>query len=260
MERSVWYTLRFTAIVGVVASTIVATTAVVLSSRQEANRLLDQERNVLEVGGLSTTGERLSRAEVAQRSEGRIRPLVIELATGGVASDIDPATFDQRRASQDPERSRRALKNAAGVARVPDHALIYHVIREGDVEALVLPFEGVGLWSTIYGFIALSADLSTVRGITFYDHAETAGLGALISDPDWRALWVGRRIFGPDWLPRLRVVKGRVGSPDASPYEVDGLSGATLTGNGVTEALHFWLGPQAFGPYLARYRAERGIQ
>jgi Na+-transporting NADH:ubiquinone oxidoreductase subunit C len=259
VERSVAYTLRFAAIVGVVASGIVATSAVVLSSRQEANRLLDQRRKVLDVVGLGTPDERLSRADVTARFEENIRAVVIELETGEVARDIDPLTFDQRRASQDPARSRPAPDNAAGVSRIPHHILVYELVRDDDVDALVLPFEGVGLWSTIYGFIALSADLSVVRGITFYEHAETAGLGALISDPEWRALWEGRRVFGDDWEPRLRVVKGRAAPPEESPYEVDGLSGATLTGSGVTEALHFWLGEPVLGAYLERYREEREI-
>jgi Na+-transporting NADH:ubiquinone oxidoreductase subunit C len=259
VERSVGYTLRFAAIVGVVASTLIATVAVVLNSRQEANRLLDQRRKVLDVVGLSTPDERLSRVQVARRFEDNIRSVVIELETGEVAPDIDPATFDQRRASRDPERSRPAPDNAAGVSRLPNHVLIYNVVRGDDITALVLPFEGVGLWSTIYGFIALNADLSTVRGITFYEHAETAGLGAQISDPEWRALWNGRRMFAADWEPRLRVIKGRAGPAEESPYEVDGVSGATLTGTGVTEALHFWLGESALGTYLERYREERGI-
>lgn len=259
MERSVAYTLRFAAIVAVVASTAVATTAVVLSSRQEANRLFDQRRKVLEAAGLSAPGERLSRAAVTRSFEENIRAVVVDLRTGEVADDIDATSFDQRGASRDPETSRPAPDNDAGVSRVPDHALVYHVVRDDEIDALVLPFEGVGLWSTMYGFVALSADLSTVRGITFYEHAETAGLGALISEPEWRELWVGRRIFDEEWEPRLRVIKGRAPSPDESPYEVDGLAGATLTGNGVTAALHFWLGDAGLGTYLDRYREERGI-
>lgn len=259
MERSVAYTLRFAAIVAVVASAVVATTAVVLSSRQQDNRLLDQRRKVLEATGLSAPGERLTRAQVTRAFEDNVRAVVVDLRSGEVAEAVDPGSFDQRRASTDPDASRPAPPNDAGVSRVPNHALVYHVVREGDVEQLVLPFQGVGLWSTMYGFVALSADLSSVRGITFYEHAETAGLGALISEREWTALWVGRRVFDAEWQPRLRVIKGPAGSPDEAPYEVDGLAGATLTGNGVTAALHFWLGDGGLGAYLERYRAERGI-
>jgi Na+-transporting NADH:ubiquinone oxidoreductase subunit C len=259
VERSVSYTLRFAAIVAAVASFVVATVAVSLEARQEANRVLDRRRHVLEVVGLSQPGETLSRAEVARRFEENIRPLVVELRTGEVAEELEAEALDQRRASRDPEQSRPAPPNAAGISRLPRHVIVHQLVRDGTVEALVLPFEGLGLWSTMYGYLALSGDLATVRGITFYEHAETAGLGALVSDPDWRALWEGKRVFDEEGRPRIRVIKGRVGTSTGAAYEVDGLSGATLTGNGVTAALHFWLGEDILGPYLARYRAERGI-
>ncbi|HSH74629.1 MAG TPA: NADH:ubiquinone reductase (Na(+)-transporting) subunit C, partial [Longimicrobiales bacterium] len=237
MERSASYTLRFAAIVGVVASSVVGTAAVVLASRQEENRLLDRRARVLDVAGLAVPGERLSRAEVTRRFEQSVRPVVVELATGEAVSEGDPSTFDQRRAARDPLTSRLAPANTAGVSRLPERVLVFHVIRDGALDALVLPFEGVGLWSTMYGYVALSADLSRVLGITFYEHAETAGLGAQVSDPEWRALWVGRRMFDDDGEPALRVVKGRAPPADEAPLEVDGISGATLTGNGVTRAL-----------------------
>ena len=259
MERSAAYTLRFAAIVGVIASTVVATTAVALNSRQQENRLLDRRLKVLDVVGLVAPGERPSRAEITQRFDESIRTLVIEMETGADAPAIDPAAYDQRRASQDPASSRVAPANPARVSRLPRYALVYHFVRDGELDALVLPFEGVGLWSTMYGFIALGADLSSVRGVTFFEHAETAGLGARISEPGWRALWEGRSVFDDEWTPRLRVIKGPAPPAEESPFEVDGISGATLTGNGVTEALHFWLGDRGLGPYLARYRAERGI-
>lgn len=259
MERSTLYTLGFAAIVAVVASATVALAAVVLEDRQEANRLLDRRRHVLEVAGLTEPGESLAAEEVMRRFDANVRPLVVELGSGEITSEPSPDGFDQRRAARDPERSSAAPSNAAGVSRLPDHVIVYHLVRDGEVDAVVLPFEGLGLWSTMYGYIALSGDLRTVRGITFYEQAETAGLGALVSDPEWRARWVGRRLFDERWRPALRVIKGAAGEPVDSPFEVDGLSGATLTGNGVTHALHFWLGEEVLGPYLARYRASRGI-
>ena len=177
MERSVAYTLRFATAVAVVASASVAAASALLAERQEANRLLDRRRHVLEVVGLSVPGERLPREEVTTRFQAHVQPVVIELQTGEVAEDIDPEDFDQRRASRDPARSHPAPPNMVGIARLPDHVLAYHLVVDGQVDGLVLPFEGLGLWSTLYGYLALSGDLSTVRGITFYEHAETAGLG-----------------------------------------------------------------------------------
>ncbi|MDH3732934.1 MAG: Na(+)-translocating NADH-quinone reductase subunit C [Gemmatimonadota bacterium] len=259
MPRSVGYTVRFAAGVSIVASVLVAGSAVLLRDRQDANRLLDRRRKVLEVAGLVDAGERLTGDVVTRRFEADIRTIVIELATGEPAPEIDPVGFDQRAASRDPVRSRPAPENSAGVTRLPDHAVVYHVIRQSDIEALLVPIEGKGLWGTMYGYLALSSDLETVRGITFYEHRETPGLGSGIEDSDWQVGWVGRRPFDDEWKPRLEVIKGPAGPPDAAPYEIDGLSGATLTGRGVTNLIRFWLGPDGFGAYLERYRGEAGI-
>jgi Na+-transporting NADH:ubiquinone oxidoreductase subunit C len=136
-------------------------------------------------------------------------------------------------------------------------ALIF-VLRDGDrTEGLVLPVEGYGLWSTLYGYLALEADANTIRGITFYEHGETAGLGGEVDNPRWKALWPGRRAFDENGELRIRVKKGAAGPPDRDPYQVDGLSGATLTTNGVTHLIHFWLGENGFGRYLDEYRRAR---
>ena len=123
------------------------------------------------------------------------------------------------------------------------------------LELVVLPVEGLGLWSTLYGFIALDADLETVRGLSFYEHGETPGLGGEVDNPRWKALWPGRKVLA-DAEPRIEVVRGRAGSTDEDPYRVDGLAGATMTGRGVTNLLRFWLGEEGFRPYFERLRIE----
>ncbi len=232
MQHSPAYTLRFAATISVVASIIVATLSVALKDRQERNRLLDVQRKVIDVSGL------------------------VRVA-GLVAPEIDVTAFDQRRASHDPATSTTAPDNKAGLTRLPDNAIVYHVMSGDDVSGLILPIEGSGMWGTVYGFIALSSDLRTIQGITFYEHKETPGLGGEIENPGWRALWEGRRAFDDDWIPQIRVIKGPAGSVDDAPFEVDGLAGATITGRGITNLVQFWLGPQGFGPYLERFRTER---
>ena len=98
-----------------------------------------------------------------------------------------------------------------------------------DIESLVLPIEGYGLWKFLYGFIAIEDDLNTVRGITFYEHGETPGLGGEVDNPRWKARWVGQKVFGDDGEPKIEVIKGFAPPPAEAPYEVDGLSGATIT-------------------------------
>ena len=258
MQGSVGYNLGFAAAVCLVCAVVVSSAAVALADRQARNAALDRQRNVLLAAGLADDGERLDAEAVAARSAA-VTPVVVTLATGGVAEDVDPAVFDQRAASIDADRSAPAPDNVAGIQRLPREALVYEARDEaGRLDLVVLPVEGLGLWGTLYGFVALEGDLRTVRGLTFYEHKETPGLGGEVDNPRWKALWPGRLAFDADRSPAIGVVKGPAGSVDEAPYAVDGLSGATITSRGVTNLLRFWLGPDGFGPYLARLRGEGG--
>jgi Na+-transporting NADH:ubiquinone oxidoreductase subunit C len=259
MQTSPLKTILFAGAVCIVCSIFVASSAVALRDRQEENRLLDLRSKVLLVADLAEPRERIAREEINRRFEENLTARVIDLATGEYADEIDPVSFDQRAATQDPARSEIAPSNAAKVSRLPHHALVYQLLDGDQVQRLILPIQGYGLWSTLYGFIALSADLQTIEGITFYEHGETAGLGGEVDNPNWQALWPGRQAFDENWQPRIQVIKGVAGSPERDPYRVDGLAGATITSRGVTNLVHFWLGEQGFGPYLERFRAEGGI-
>lgn len=248
----------FAALVCVVCSLFVSSTAVTLKPRQKANETLDRQKKVLEVAGLLKPGEKISNDEITKRFADSIKPRVIVLKTGEYEEDVDATTFDQRKAAADPQMSEAAPENKSRIRRLPDDALIYHIEKDGQIRGLILPIEGYGLWGTLYGYIALSADTNTVIGITYYEHKETPGLGGEVDNPTWKALWHGRKAFGEDGKVALHVKKGPAGPPDSDPYQVDGLSGATFTSRGVTNMLGFWLGPEGFGPYLEKFRAERG--
>ncbi len=130
---------------------------------------------------------------------------------------------------------------------------IYLEKSDGAVKQIILPISGPGLWSTMRGYLAVAPDGNTVKGIRFYEHGETPGLGDQIDKEDWRALWVGKRIFDDSNSPRIEVVRGLALQDDSNPnaiHQIDGLSGATLTGNGVTKLVQHWMGPEGFGPYL----------
>ena len=256
--HSTRHTILFTLLLCIVFSLAVSAVSVALHERQQENRRLDRIRNVLLVAGLLERGERPSREELAQRFEANLVPRLVELRSGRYVEGADAMAFDQRRAAADPARSRQAPENRAKVRRVPDEALVYLLAPAGELEGIVLPVEGYGLWSTMYGYLALEADARTIRGLTFYEHGETAGLGGEVDNPRWKALWPGRLAFDAQSAPRIAVVKGRAGPPAEDPYRVDGLSGATLTSNGVTHLLQFWLGEYAFGPYLAEQRRQAG--
>jgi len=133
---------------------------------------------------------------------------------------------------------------------------IYLARENGELAQIILPISGPGLWSTMRGYLSLAPDGNTVKGIRFYEHGETPGLGDQIDKADWRELWVGKRLYGDDNVPRIEVIRGfvqREGNPNVM-YQIDGLSGATLTGNGVTKLVRHWTGPEGFGPYLETYQ------
>lgn len=124
---------------------------------------------------------------------------------------------------------------------------------------LVLPISGKGLWGTLYGYLAVGADTNTIRGITYYNHKETPGLGGEVDNPVWKSLWPDRKIYDSDWNVAIKVIKGAADSPESDPYHVNGLSGATITSRGVTNMLQFWLGEKGFGPYLKAFRENGSV-
>lgn len=253
---SLVYTFGFAAAVCLVCAIVVASTAVSLRPLQERNQRVDRLSKVLQVAGLMEHDERLSPDEVVERFERHIVPRVIDLKTGEYDDAVDASTYDQRKAAKEPDESRAAAPNDARVFRVPNYGLVYHVVEDDSIKALILPIQGYGLWSTMYGYIALEQDAETIAGITFYEHGETPGLGGEIENPRWQALWQGRRAFDENGDVKVQVIKGSAGPAQSDPYRVDGLSGATITSRGVSATLAYWLGPDAFGPYLDVYRAQ----
>lgn len=254
MSHSNGYIIGFAAAICFVCSIFVAGSAVALKDRQEVNKLLDKQKNVLSVSGHMP--EDTSGLSVRSTYDQYIRPKIVDLQTGQYIEGVEPSTFDQREARDTPELSRAApTGNAAKVLRVPNSGLVFHVVSGDKIEAIILPIEGKGLWSTLYGFLALAPDGSTIKGLTFYDHAETPGLGGEVDNPRWKGLWVGRRAFNDQGKVAIKVIKGAAGPVESDPHHVDGLSGATITARGVTASLNFWLGENGWGPYLDRVRA-----
>ena len=258
MQHSPGYIIGFTAVVCLVCAVFVAGSAVSLKEHQDANIVLDRQKKVLIVSGLMGEKEKLTAAEITALFKERITPRAVTLASGRYDDQIDAATYNQRKAAKDPARSKEAAPNAAKVRRVPTVGLVFQVRSSaGAVEAIIIPIEGMGLWSTLYGYLALGPDTRTIKGITFYEHGETPGLGGEVDNARWKSRWKGRLAFDERWVPSIGVVKGMAGSVEDDPYRVDGLSGATITSRGVDSLVKYWLGDSGFGPYLAMVRAEQ---
>ncbi|MEL6544175.1 MAG: Na(+)-translocating NADH-quinone reductase subunit C [Myxococcota bacterium] len=256
--NSVGYIVGFAIAVCLACAVLVAAAAVALKPMQDKNARVDRLSKVLGVAGLISDDETLTDEEVFARFEKNIEAKIVTMKTGEYDTTIDASDYDQRKASKDPATSFKAPDNPAKVFRLPNHALVYQVKKEGAVDQLILPIQGYGLWSTLYGYLAMKSDAQTITGITFYEHGETPGLGGEVENPRWQAKWNGRKAFAQDGTVQIEVVKGAAGNAEQDPYKVDGLSGATITSRGVTNTLDFWLGENGFGPYLEKVRKEGG--
>lgn len=260
VRDSVPYTIAFAAVVCVVCALAVSFAAVGLQPRQEANARAYMQKNVLIAAGLLQHGEQVSDAEVRRLLAERVEVRLLDFSTARLlpADQMDAMGFDQRRARNDPATSRPAPPNRAGIQRLPNQGQVFFVKTGGRVDQVVLAVEGLGMWGTIYGFVALATDGKTIRGLTFYDQKETPGLGAEIASPGWLELWRGRHGFDEKGQPAIAVVKGAAGPPETDPLRVDGLSGATITSNAITHLMQFWFSEHGYGRWLESFRNEFG--
>ncbi len=232
-----------------VCSLLVSGAAVVLKEEQQVNKVADIRRSILSAAGLVKEGEQV---DINALYDEKIDARVIDLKTGEFVSDVEAAKFDQRQAARNPGSSEKLSKDQdiASIKRLEHHAKVYLVQNNGQLQSVILPVRGYGLFSTLHGFVALKADTQTVTGLKFYEHGETPGLGAEIENPAWIAKWPGKKVLGDDYQPVIKLVK--TGASNDS--EVDALSGATYTSRGVENLLTFWLGKDGFGPFLKKIR------
>lgn len=235
----------------VVCSVVVSAFAVGLREAQQRNKTEDMQRNILVAAG-AYDPERTVAEQFAN-----VDKQLVDLATGevvGPEAGVDPETYDQRKAAGDAGLSVAIppSEDIAGIKRREKYAFVYRILAEdGSVSQYVFPIYGKGLWSTLYGFIALASDLDTVTGITFYQHAETPGLGGEVDNPRWKALWEGKEAY-EDGEVALRVVKGEAHDRE---HHIDGMSGATITSRGVSNLVQYWLGERGFGSYVEKQKA-----
>jgi Na+-transporting NADH:ubiquinone oxidoreductase subunit C len=253
-----------------VGAVLVSGSAVILKPLQVSNKAADEKVNILEVVGM------LDEKTNVEQAFKQFEPKLVDLETGNYVTDIDAAGFNQRKAAKDPALSQEipADKDIAKIGRKSKYAKVY-LVKEGDkVKAVILPVSGYGLWSTMHGYMALEGDGQTVIGLNLFDQAETPGLGGEVVNPKWKALWKGKKVYkesseaGQEFFkkdhtevgePILALVKGTVdpARPGAA-HQVDGLAGATLTSNGVSNLVRYWMSSEGFAPYLAKLRSQRG--
>lgn len=235
-----------------VCAVLVSMAAVALKPLQHANKAFDMKQNILDVAGLLNADTNVEDTFAEQ-----IEAKLVDMETGNYVDKLDVESYDQRKAAKDPAQSIEIpkKKDIASIKRKAKVAKVY-LVKEGDtIKSIILPVHGYGLWSTMYGFLALNADGQTVQSINFYDQAETPGLGGEVVNPHWRALWKDKKVYAESGDVALGLIKGNVDPTKAdSAYKVDGLAGATLTSAGVTNLIRYWMSNEGFAPYLAKVR------
>lgn len=244
--------LRFAFIICLIASIVVSAVAQSLKQLQDENKELDKQKNILIAAGLMGEKQKHDKEKMASLFSS-IKVEAVNLDTGEVVDGVDVVSYDQRRAGRDAKLSKPldSGEDIALIKRRENVGLVYKLFdSSGKLERFIIPIRGYGLWSTMQGFLAISGDASTVEGITFYEHGETPGLGGEIDNPNWKALWKGKSVYGEDGQLAVRVIKGR--APRDSKTAIDGLSGATLTSRGVDNMIRFWLQDRGYGKYVKK--------
>jgi Na+-transporting NADH:ubiquinone oxidoreductase subunit C len=249
-RETVGKTIAVAAGVCVVCSVFVSTASVVLKPIQDKNRTLERRRNILIAAGLMEPGQQADVDALFREIETR----VVNLETDEFADEVAPEDVNPPKDAEDPELRIDVEDPRLGIKHLGKYRRIYLVEEDGKIKRVVLPVVGKGLWSTMYGFLALDGDMRTVESMSFYQHGETPGLGGEVDNPRWKQSWVGKLAYDESWQPQIDVVKGRA-DPNA-PSEVDGLSGATLTARGVQNLVRFWLSDEGYARILKKKLAQ----
>jgi Na+-transporting NADH:ubiquinone oxidoreductase subunit C len=243
-------TLLVAVVLCIVCALFVSSAAVLLKPAQIINKALDRKVNILAAAGLLVPGE-----DVEAQFE-QVVTKIIDLQTGKFTDAVSVKGFEQSKIAKDSATS-IALgdDDLAKIRRRENYAMVYLIEKDGQYDKVILPVRGYGLWSTLYGFLALENDFNTVAGLGFYDHGETPGLGGEVDNPKWKAMWPGKEIYD-DGDVAIELVKGNVdaSTPNAS-NKVDALSGATLTSRGISNLLQFWMGELGYQQFLRNLRS-----
>jgi Na+-transporting NADH:ubiquinone oxidoreductase subunit C len=214
------FVIGFATVVCVVCSLLLSATASTLKSKQDYNVELDRKMNVLKAFGVDIKpgGQALASSAVEEYFKNNISEVVLDGASGQPIEGLTSSAVE--------------AKELAERAKLP----LFIWKENGEVQKYAFPISGKGLWSTIYGYMALEKDLATIKGVTFYRHGETPGLGGECEKEWFQANFKGKQVL-VDGEPKFDVIKGKVADrfPQGNNHAVDGISGATLTGNGISK-------------------------
>jgi Na+-transporting NADH:ubiquinone oxidoreductase subunit C len=256
MNESIAKTIGVAFAVCLVCSLIVSSAAVSLRDKQKINKLNDRRVKILKVADIYD--QNISIADQFVQLESKY----VDFNSGELFDeykDFKIDDYDQIFVTKDPNLSTRvpATEDIAIIKNRENIGKIY-ILRDdlNNIDKLILPIRGYGLWGTLYGYISIEEDFNTISGIEFYDHKETPGLGAEVDNPKWKSSWKGKKIYKNNEVA-LKVIKGRVEPGDSqSVYKIDGLSGATITSRGVSNMVEYWFGSSGYSTLLSELDYE----
>ena len=234
--RSNTYTIVFTSIVTIILGFFLALAADGLRELQNLNVENDMKKNILLSLGFKPGGEiPWTSDEIQELFEENIEAIVLDAS--GQKTNKDPKDIDTE--------------------KDVDFLPIYMTKFGEDVGGYAIPIAGKGLWSTLYGYFSVEPDGRTVKGITFYKHGETPGLGGEVDKAWFQQNFIGKRFVDDnDQLLGIHVIKGKVQSDDREAYhKVDGISGATMTGKGLQNFLKDDL--EKYEPFFKQMRGRQ---
>lgn len=242
-------TLLFIFILSAICALILSALAAALQQPKEFAKELDRSKQMMMAADLLDSENNLSDKEILELYEKKFQPLLTN-DQGEIKSFAELGIDQQKYVSE---------YRKTGYYKEP-WKLFYKILPH---EGYVIPINGYGLWDAIYGYLALEPDANTVIGISWYDQKETPGLGGNIAEIPWQSLFLGKKIFQENPSGKtdfktaplgITVVKGKVvealGNSPKALSAVDGMAGATLTGNGVTDAYKTVLA--AYRPFLIK--------
>ena len=248
--------------IALLCSILVSVAAVSLRPIQVRNQLVEKSRNIVALSGLVDPSEDLSSKEILI-AVAQLDARVVDLDSGEFEDSLDANEFDPRAAVNDAELG-TAIPDGEDIANLGRRSRyeVVHLVWDGDdLKRVILPIVGQGMWSTLYGFIALEADLNTIAAISFYEQAETAGLGDQITHASWQAKWQGRELFGSDGSFRFRIASGAVEDGSrAARHQVDAMTGATVTGSAVTRLVGYWFGSHGYQTFLENLKNKPPVR
>lgn len=233
MRQSNTYVIIYSAVLTIILGLLLSGSAQILGPRQQEAIALDKKKQIL--------GAVINVEEIAAMTPDQINQFYANSIASTVV-DINGKEITEDGVTAEKVEIAKDYKKPADQRAYP--VFIYHA--EGnpaDVKSYIFPLYGAGLWDAIWGYIALDTDMNTIGGITLAHASETPGLGARITEGRVQARYVGKKIFDESGeLVAVQMMKGEGKDYSSDLHKVDGMSGATITGNGVNNMLKAYLG------------------